>query len=106
MSEGQGRFPIEIDEPKTEEEEPFPVRENIRKVKTGRTKEIGEKDNRAFWLTCGCVAVLTVFGLIDALVERDIVKDSQMLESFFEIIKYVITTSLGFFFATTISKKE
>ena len=74
--------------------------------KAGRTKEIGAKDNRAFWLTCGCVVLLAIFGFIDAITERDIMEDSQMLESFFEIMKYVITTSLGFFFATTVTKNE
>ena len=63
-------------------------------------------DKRAFWIACGCIAILCIFGLTDALTERDILDDSKMLESLFEIIKYVITTSLGFFFATTISKKE
>lgn len=82
------------------------VAETQRPKKTGRTKEIGAKDNRAFWLTCGCVAALAIFGLIDVFTERDIMEDSQMLVSFFEIMKYVITTSLGFFFATTVTKNE
>lgn len=92
---------IEVETPETEEEVPFDGDQ-----KAGRTKEIGAKDNRAFWLTCICIVILAIFSGIDALNERDIMEDSQMLESFFEIIKYVITTSLGFFFATTVKKEN
>lgn len=98
--------PVNFEAPKTEEEVPFDGKRKADPKQTGRTKEIGAKDNRAFWLTCVCIVLLAAFGFIDALSERDIIKDSQMLESFFEIIKYVITTSLGFFFATTVAKKE
>lgn len=98
--------PIEIETPLTEEEVPFEPQTNSDIKRKGRTREIDAKDNRAFWLTCGCLVFLCAFGFIDALTERDILDDSKMLESLFEIIKYVITTSLGFFFATTISKKE
>lgn len=96
----------EIEAPETESEVPFSDRSSIEPAKASPTTKIDAKDSRAFWLTCGCVIILTIFGLIDALLDRDIIKDSQMLESFFEIIKYIITTSLGFFFATTVSRKE
>lgn len=96
----------EIEAPETESEAPFTDIGKREPMKANRTKEIGAKDNRAFWLTCACVALLAIFGIIDAIDERDIMKDSQMLESFFEILKYVITTLLGFFFATTVAKKE
>lgn len=98
--------PVSVETPETEEEVPPEGGRNTTPKKTGRTKEIGAKDNRAFWLTCGCVAALAIFGLIDVFTERDIMEDSQMLVSFFEIMKYVITTSLGFFFATTVTKNE
>lgn len=97
---------VEIEAPETEEEVPFEARRETKPQKAGRTKEIGAKDNRAFWLTCGCVALLAVFGIIDVFVKRNIMEDSQVIENLFEIIKYVITTSLGFFFATTVTKNE
>lgn len=40
MNERHGKCPAEVDEPKTEEEEPFPAREHIGKVKMRRTKEM------------------------------------------------------------------
>lgn len=99
-------LPVDVESPETEEEVPF---EGGRKVSPGygkKTREIGEKDNRAFWLTCVCIAILAVISGVDALMERDIMEDSQTVKSLFEIVKYVITTSLGFFFATTVAKKE
>ena len=107
MAEEQKKLrPVEVETPETEEEVPFDAGHKTSPKHTGRTKEIGAKDNRAFWLTCVCIVLLAAFGFIDAFCERDIMEDSKMLESFFEIIKYVITTSLGFFFATTVTKKE
>lgn len=75
--------PIEVETPETEEEVPFDSGRKIVPKQKGRTKEIGEKDNRAFWLTCICIAVLSVFCLIDVLCSRDIMEDSQTLKSFF-----------------------
>lgn len=97
---------VEVETPETEEEVPFDNSCKTIPTRKGRTKEIGEKDNRAFWLTCICIAILSIFCLIDVFCSRDVMEDSQTLKSFFEIIKYVITTSLGFFFATTVVKKE
>ena len=99
-------LPVNVESPETEEEVPF---EGGRKASSDygkKTKEIGEKDNRAFWLTCACIAVLAVISGADVFMERDIMEDSQTVKSLFEIVKYVITTSLGFFFATTVAKKE
>lgn len=91
--------------PRTEEEEPFSGRESTKKIKA-TSKGIDAKDSRAFWLTCGCLVVLAGLAIVDACFERNIIEDSKLVESVIDIFKYVVTTSLGFFFATTISRKE
>lgn len=97
---------IDIETPKTEEEKPFtkPVR-NIREH-MGRTKDISEKDHRAFLLTCSCVGLLTVFVITDICTGKNLMESSILFKDFFDVVKYIITTSLGFFFATSVSKKS
>ena len=99
-------LPVDVESPETEEEVPFEGGRKVSSDYSKKTKEIGEKDNRAFWLTCACIAILAIIGIADMFLERDIMEDSQTVKSLFEIVKYVITTSLGFFFATTVAKKE
>lgn len=96
----------DIETPKTEEEKPFTnpvryIREHI-----GRTKDISEKDHRAFLLTCGSVGLLTSFVIIDICTGKNLMENSILFKDFFDVVKYIITTSLGFFFATTVSKKS
>ena len=99
-------LPVDVEPPETEEEVPFEGGQKVSSDYGKKTREIGEKDNRAFWLTCACIMILATISGADVFIERDIMEDSQTVKSLFEIVKYVITTSLGFFFATTVAKKE
>lgn len=92
--------------PTQEEEEAFVSRPTQEKLHGKGIRDIDPKDNRAFWLTCGCVLLLALFCVADVIATGDIIEESQMLESFVDILKYIITTSLGFFFATTVTKKD
>lgn len=97
---------LTIESPRTEEEVPPGSGQRPPNTQPGRTRELGAKDNRAFWLTCGCLLVLVGFCVADFFTNEDAIESSKMLESFVDILKYVVTTSLGFFFATTVVKKE
>lgn len=104
MADEQKKLQPIVETPEIEEEVPFEGIQGRKPKKTGRTKEISDKDNRAFFLTCGCVGILSILVAIDIFIKRDSMEDSKIVESFVEIMKYIITTSMGFFFATTVKK--
>lgn len=96
--------------PKTEEEEygivgfsrlsPIPVK------KAGITdnKNLGGKDRSAFYITLICVFLIVGIWTIDFFFSKSF--GSDQTETVIDLLKYVITASLSFFFGTSVKKSS
>ncbi len=61
-------------------------------------------DKHAFWLACGCLIALAGFSVTDICLGG--LKNSEILSGLTDMLKYVAATSLGFFFASSVRKKD
>lgn len=113
--------PNRPDTPSTEEESPPAYKRieagmegggqrNRSRSLSASLQDLDPKDNHAFILAGGCILILAVFCGFDLFLSwgsgKYFEEGPVMLDDFVEIIKYVITTSLGFFFATNVPKKD
>lgn len=90
-----------INEPQTEEEKPP---EGISEQRSkGKTSPLN-KDRHAFWLAVGCLGVYVVICCVSIRVSPQTVDST--LNGLLDLLKYVITTALGFFFATYVYHKD
>ena len=90
-------------EPQKEEEKPFCDTDDARRRSFGwsqypmfpyPTEPLPAKDSKAISLTIGCIFALGVIWLVNYIWPKQDTLTSQL----FDVLKYVITTSLGYFF--------
>lgn len=101
----EGKPDFKLEDPLLEDEGSS-GREHPPHPNNNNTAPLNPKDSRAFWLAVICLGCLAILYLISLLSNKPINVTMSFEASFVDILKYVITTSLGFFFATTMSKKN
>lgn len=92
--------------PYTEEEQPFS--ESIKNIteldKNIKSKDITQKENMAFRLVTICTIVVIGLLAVDYIHTCITGETAKINDSIFDMVKYILTTALGYFFAT--SKKN
>lgn len=100
-----------VEIPTTEEERPVLLKRDgfgtsIRRVvlqdKSKRAPKLDPKDRTAFWLTIICICIVLGMWVADKLIPQE----SSLTSDAFDLFKYVVTASLGFFFGTSKKDKE
>ena len=66
-------------------------------------KDLSKQENYAFWLAAGCLIALIAIWMLNSTIVPE--SGSDLTRQIFDILKYVVTTALGYFFAAQKNKR-